>query len=96
MLESSRIEELARRLAAGIPEALGTARRDLESNFKAVLQSTLGRLDLTTREEFDVQSRLLERLASRLEQAETRVGELEARLRGLEGAVPPVSDQKPS
>jgi BMFP domain-containing protein YqiC len=92
MLENTRIEELAQRLAAGLPEALGSARRDLESNFKAVLQSALGRLDLTTREEFDVQSRLLERLASRLERAETRVGELEARLREMETLVPPVSD----
>jgi BMFP domain-containing protein YqiC len=92
MLENTRIEELAQRLAAGLPEALGSARRDLESNFKAVLQSALGRLDLTTREEFDVQSRLLERLASRLERAETRVGELETRLREMETLVPPVSD----
>ena len=92
MLDSSRIEDLARRLAAGIPEALGSARRDLENNFKTVLQSTLGRLDLTTREEFDVQSRLLERLASRLERAESRIGELEARLRDLEAGLPPVSD----
>jgi hypothetical protein len=92
MLDNTRIEDLARKLAAGIPEALGSARRDLESNFKAVLQSALGRLDLTTREEFDVQSRLLERLASRLEQAESRVGELESRLHDLEAALPPVSD----
>lgn len=92
MLDNSRLEDLARRLAAGIPEALGSARRDLENNFKAVLQSTLGRLELTTREEFDVQSRLLERLASRLEQAESRVGVLESRLREMESALPPVSD----
>jgi ubiquinone biosynthesis accessory factor UbiK len=92
MFDNTRIEELARRLAAGIPEALGSARRDLESNFKVVLQSALGRLDLTTREEFDVQSRLLERLAGRLAQAESRVAELESRLRDLEAAVPPVSD----
>jgi BMFP domain-containing protein YqiC len=92
MLDTTRIEELARRLAAGIPEAFGTARRDLESNFKAVLQSTLGRLDLTTREEFDVQSRLLERLATRLEQAESRIGELEDQVRKLEATLPSVSD----
>jgi BMFP domain-containing protein YqiC len=92
MLDTTRIEELARRLAAGIPEAFGSTRRDLESNFKAVLQSTLGRLDLTTREEFDVQSRLLERLAARLEQAEARVGALEQQVRALEAGLPPVSD----
>lgn len=91
-MDSPRIDELARRLAAGLPEALGSARRDLESNFKAVLQSALGRLDLTTREEFDVQSRLLERLADRLARAEGRVAELEARLQELEATLPPVSD----
>jgi len=42
MLDSTRIEDLARRLAAGIPEALGSARRDLESNFKTVLQARWG------------------------------------------------------
>jgi BMFP domain-containing protein YqiC len=91
MLDTTRIEELARRLAAGLPEAFGSARRDLESNFKAVLQSTLGRLDLTTREEFDVQSRLQERLATRLAQAEARIAELENQVRGLEAGRPPAS-----
>jgi BMFP domain-containing protein YqiC len=91
MLDTTRIEELARRLAAGLPEAFGSARRDLESNFKAVLQSTLGRLDLTTREEFDVQSRLQERLATRLAQAEARIAELENQVRRLEADRPPAS-----
>ena len=53
-MENAHIEDLARRLAAGLPAALGTMRSDLESNFRAVLQGAVGKLDLTSRSEFDV------------------------------------------
>ena len=59
-MDNSRIDDIARRLFAGLPEAARTMRRDIESNFRAVLQSSLGKLDLTTREEFEVQSKVLE------------------------------------
>jgi BMFP domain-containing protein YqiC len=67
-------------------------RRDVESNFRAVLQSSLGKLDLTTREEFEVQTKVLERARSRIEQLELRIAALEQRLTELEEAIPPVSD----
>ena len=47
------IDDLARRLAGAVPENVSALRRDLEQNFKGVLQSQLARLDLVTREEFD-------------------------------------------
>jgi BMFP domain-containing protein YqiC len=91
-MEQPRIDDIARRLVEGLPEAARSMRRDLESNFRAVLQSSLGRLDLTTRTDFDVQAKLLERARGRVEQLETRVNALEKRLKELEEAIPPVSD----
>jgi BMFP domain-containing protein YqiC len=53
--------------------------RDLEGNFKAILQSQLGKLDLVTRQEFDVQAAILERTRSKLTELEARLKDLEAR-----------------
>ncbi|MFI4866142.1 MAG: accessory factor UbiK family protein [Steroidobacterales bacterium] len=86
------IDDIARRLLAALPESARTMRRDIESNFRAVLQSSLGRLDLTTREEFEVQSKVLERTRARIGQLEQRIATLEQRLGELEQAIPPAAD----
>jgi BMFP domain-containing protein YqiC len=78
-METLRIDEIARRLMDNLPPALRATQRDLESNFRAVLRASLGKLDLVTRDEFDVQSRVLERTRARLEA-------LEARVRAMEGS----------
>jgi BMFP domain-containing protein YqiC len=88
-MENIRIDEIARRLVEGLPEAARTMRRDVESNFRAVLQSSLGKLDLTTRNEFEVQTKVLERTRSMLERLEQRIAALETRLSRLEGTSPP-------
>lgn len=75
------IDDLARRLAGAVPESLTAVRRDLEANFKAVLQSGLAKLDLVTRQEFDVQAGVLRRTREKLEA-------LEARLAAIEGGAP--------
>lgn len=91
------IDELARKLAAGLPEAMGSLRRDLESHFRAVLQGQLTRLDLTSRTEFSVQAKVLERARTKVDQLEARVIALERRLSeleaggGLTGAAPPTA-----
>ena len=71
------IDDLARRLAAAVPESLTVMRRDLEANFKAVLQSGLARLDLVTRQEFDVQAGVLRRTREKLEALEARLAAFE-------------------
>ena len=90
-MDNLAFDDIARRLFAGLPDAVKTMRRDIESNFRAVLQSSLGKLDLTTREEFDVQTRVLERTRARIEQLEQRIATLEARL-GEPGQAQPPSD----
>jgi BMFP domain-containing protein YqiC len=52
-------------------------RRDLEQNFKGVLQSQLANLDLVTREEFDVQANVLRRTREKLAALEQRLAGLE-------------------
>lgn len=51
---------------------------DLEKNLKALMSQGFAKLDLLTREEFDVQTEVLARTRAKLEQLEARVAELEA------------------
>ena len=77
MLESKFIEDLARQISAGIPEGARMMQADLEKNIHTLLQGALAKLDLVTREEFDVQSRVLARTREKLEQLEQLVADLE-------------------
>jgi BMFP domain-containing protein YqiC len=83
-MEQLRIDEIVRRLLAKVPQAARDVQQDLEENFRAVLRSSLGRLDLVTRDEFEVQTKVLERTRSRLEALEQHVKELEAKSSGKE------------
>jgi BMFP domain-containing protein YqiC len=74
------LDDLARRLADAVPESVRNLGRDLEGNFKAVLQTQLGKLDLVSRQEFDVQAAVLARTQATLTTLEARVKELEAKL----------------
>lgn len=71
------IDELARKLSASLPESVAMMKADLEHNFKAVLQSALTRMDLVSRQEFDVQVALLNRVRTQLNQLEQRLAEME-------------------
>ena len=83
MIDLKNLDELARRLSDLVPPGLSEARADLEKNFREALQSGLGRLDLVTREEFDVQRAVLLRTREKLEGLERVLTELEARLDAL-------------
>ena len=72
------LAELSARLAA---LAAANPAKDLEKNFRGMLSSTFAKLDLVTREEYDVQSRVLARAKEKLAALETRVAELEKRRR---------------
>jgi BMFP domain-containing protein YqiC len=77
ILNSTKLDELARRLAESVPESLRSFGRDLEGNFKAVLQAQLAKLDLVSRQEFDVQAELLARTQEKLAALEQRLQEIE-------------------
>jgi ubiquinone biosynthesis accessory factor UbiK len=73
------LDELARQLAESVPPNLRALGQDLERNFKALLHTGLERMELVTREEFDVQRAVLERTRAKLEQMEARLADLEKR-----------------
>jgi BMFP domain-containing protein YqiC len=81
-LNSGGLDDLARRLADSVPESVRAFGRDLEGNFKAILQSQLSKLDLVTRQEFDVQAAILERTRAKLTELEARLKDLEAKIAG--------------
>ena len=70
------LAELSARLAA---LAASNPAKDLEKNFRGMLSSTFAKLDLVTREEYDVQVRLLARAKEKLAALEARVAQMEAR-----------------
>jgi BMFP domain-containing protein YqiC len=76
------VEDLARRLAANVPGSVRALQADLERNFEALLGSTFEKLQLVTREEFDVQRRVLERTREKLARLEAELEALEARAGG--------------
>lgn len=80
MLDIKSIDELARRVHEAIPSGLREAGGDLQQHIRASLQAGLGRLDLVTREEFDVQRAVLMRTREKVELLERMVEALEARL----------------
>jgi BMFP domain-containing protein YqiC len=71
------LDELARELAQAVPKNLRAIGEDLERNFKALLKAGLERMDLVTREEFDLQTAVLERTREKLEKIDARLAELE-------------------
>ena len=71
------IDQLASKLAAAVPDDLRTLRTDMENNFRTLLQTTLGKLELVTREEFEVQRKVLERTREKLERLEQALAELQ-------------------
>lgn len=71
------VEDLVRRLVAGVPPLVEASRQDLELHFRRVLQEQLARLDLSTRNEFEAQGRVLERVQQRVAELEQRVVALE-------------------
>lgn len=79
-MSTLRTEEIARRLLDSLPAGLAGLDQDVRRNLRAALIGTLQRMDLVSREEFEVQTRLLARSRERLEQLESRLKVLEAQL----------------
>ena len=79
-MDAKFLDELTRRLSDALPKGTQALQQDVEKNLKTVLQSAFSRLDLVTREEYEVQSQVLARTRSKLEALERQVEELEKRL----------------
>lgn len=75
-MNTESVENIARKLAESVPEGLRAMREDLEQNFRSVLQASLNKLDLVTREEFEVQEAVLAKTREKLEALEAKLDEL--------------------
>jgi BMFP domain-containing protein YqiC len=80
MIDLEKLDDLARRLSSLVPPSLREGREELQENFKSVLQTGLSKLDLVTREEFEVQRAVLLRTREKLDELERTVAELEGQL----------------
>ena len=76
-MSNDSIESLAKTLVDSLPGSLKSMRDDLEQNFRGVLRNGLEKLDLVTREEFEIQEAVLQRTREKLEALEAKVTELE-------------------
>lgn len=80
MLDYEFIDNIVKKLSAAVPPGLQTVKEELERNFRSILQSTFAKLDLVTREEFDVQAGVLAKTRAKLEQLEKQIAELETQV----------------
>lgn len=80
MFDPKALDEFAHRIANALPSGVTDIKDDVEKNLHAMLQSGLSKLDLVSREEFEVQKAVLAKTRSRLEELEKRVAELENQL----------------
>jgi len=89
MIDLAQLDELARRLSSLVPPGLREGREELQQNFKSVLQAGLGKLDLVTREEFEVQRAVLARTREKLEALERDLARLSGEASNGSTPVPP-------
>lgn len=77
MLDPKKIEEVVQSLANALPPGLTAMQADVEKNIRSALSGMFAKLDLVTRDEFDVQTQVLQRTRAKLEVLEQKVAELE-------------------
>ncbi len=75
-----KIDDFIGQFSRLLPDDLRQAGQDMEKNLRAALSATFSRMDLVTREEFDIQSGLLSRTRQLVEELEEKITALEARL----------------
>ncbi|MCP5451915.1 accessory factor UbiK family protein [Candidatus Competibacter phosphatis] len=82
MIDPKTFDDLAKRFTEALPPSFRQFQTEMEKNFHAALQAAFAKLDLVTREEFDVQQAVLARTRAKLETLEKQVAELEGKAPG--------------
>jgi len=77
MFDPKQLDELTQRVADALPPGISDIQQDVKKNLRSAMQSTFAKLDLVTREEFEVQSAVLQRTREKLEAMEALVADLE-------------------
>lgn len=81
MTKKNLLKSLAAQLTDALPAHVGTLKKDFEKNCHSILTKTFAKFDLVTREEFDVQSKVLGRTRKKLEELEHHIKSLEEMLK---------------
>lgn len=77
MFDPKKLEEITKQITASMPAGMKSFAEESEQKVKQILQAQFSKLDLVTREEFDIQNQVLIRTREKLEQLERRLEELE-------------------
>ncbi|MBP2846712.1 accessory factor UbiK family protein [Dickeya oryzae] len=86
MIDPKKLEQIARQVQESMPKGIREFGEDMEKKIRQILQSQLGKLDVVSREEFDLQTQVLLRTREKLALLEQRMSELEAKITGRETA----------
>jgi BMFP domain-containing protein YqiC len=78
MLDPKVFDDLSRRIAENMPRGLQALQEDMQRNVRSGIESALGKLNLVTREEFEIQQAVLARTREKLKALESRVAALES------------------
>ncbi len=81
MIDTKKLEEIAKQVSNSLPNGVKQFAEDIEEKTKSVMQQQLNKLDLVTREEFDIQTRVLMRTREKLADLEQKMSELEEKFK---------------
>jgi len=73
MIDPKKISDLVQKVVSNLPEGVQSLPNDIKSNLRASLQAQLQAMDLVTREEFDVQTNVLQRTRKKLTELEAKL-----------------------
>ncbi len=89
MFDPKIFDDFAKKISEGLPSGVKNFQEEMEKNVKTMLQNGIAKLDLVTREEFEVQTQVLARTRSKVDELEIKIAQLEQQLeKPLEPAEP--------
>jgi len=78
MIDSQHINNMADKISSMLPPGFDKVKEDIEGKVRSILMQQLSKLELVTREEFDIQTKVLARTRAKLDTLEKRINELSA------------------
>ena len=76
MIDATKIDDLVRKLTAAIPPGLKEFENEARKQFKSILENGLTKMDLVSREEFDIQVKVLTKTREKIDQLEEQMQEI--------------------
>lgn len=77
MIDAKILDDISQRISGNLPSGLQFLQDDVKKNIRSAVEAGLSHLNLVTREEFDVQQKVLARTREKLEALEKQIAELE-------------------